>query len=165
MKKDHKKFTKKEMKTILTKSINQSGIIHILVMSMEEISELIDVIAKNSKKVNYIHTAEEIVDVLIMAEYMKIIFSVKEEDMKYKGKKKKLSQMDYIINLCSCQKDISKFLRRNNMRKRCERSIPLLEYMANDIAKYYNIKKKDLDKIRSIKLERVMDRLMNNDIR
>ena len=165
IKKDQKKFSKKKMRELLCDSVAHSGVIHILVMSMEEISELIDVIARNGKKIDYIHTTEEIVDVKIMIEYMKVIFSLKDDDMKFKGKKKKLGQMDYIINLCSCQKDISKYLRRSNMKKRCEKMVPVLNYITDELIDYYKIKKKDIEKIQAIKLTRLEDRLLHNEIR
>ena len=119
----------------------------------------------NTRKTDYLHTVEEIVDVKIMVEYMKIIFSVKEDDMKYKEKKKKCTPVDYITTLCNCQKDISKFLRRSNMRKRCEKTIPVLNYITEDLVQYYRIKKKDLEKIESIKMARLEDCLLHNKIR
>lgn len=165
MKKEQKKYSKKEIQKILAKSVDHSGIVHILVMSMEEISELIEVITMNTRKSNYLHTAEEIVDVKIMVEYMKIIFSIKEDDMKYKEKKKKGTPVDYITTLCNCQKDISKFLRRSNMRKRCEKTIPVLNYVTEDLIGYYKIKKKDLEKIEAIKMARLEDCLLHNKLR
>ena len=55
MKKEQKKYSKKEIQKILSKSVDHSGIVHILVMSMEEISELIEVIAMNTRKTDYLH--------------------------------------------------------------------------------------------------------------
>ena len=158
------KYTKKKKKELLTASIDDAGKTHILIMAMEEIAELIEVLARNasSNKINYIHTVEEIVDVRVMIEYMKIIFDVKDSDIKDKVKKnnKKNGIFSSISSLSLSQQIISKYLRRRDYAyKRCIKMIPELNNTVNDIISIFKVKKKDMEKIESIKYRRIEERL------
>jgi hypothetical protein len=159
------KYTKKKKRELLARSIDDAGKTHILIMAMEEISELIEVLATNASasKINYVHTAEEIVDVKIMIEYMKIIFSVKDSDIKdVKTKKpsKKNPIFNSIASLTLYQQMISKYLRRRDYAfKRCAKMIPEMNVSICEIISLFKIKKKDMDKIESLKYQRIEERL------
>ena len=69
MKKDYHKYTKRERKNDIRAAAEILGYDKYLVIAMEEMAELSEVITSNAlTKVDYIHTAEEIADVMIAAE-------------------------------------------------------------------------------------------------
>lgn len=165
---DKIKYTKKDKDRILRESISKLSKEQYLVICMEEISELTEVISNNiCKKTDYIHTAEELVDVIYVSKAMQIIFDIKNKDL-YKIKKKhdnKNVAISSISTLSKCQQNISKFLRGKRPAEKMVNTVSALNDTVDTLIKLFNIKKKDMNKIELLKYHRQEIRIKNNDIK
>lgn len=161
------KYTKKQKAELLANSIYTAGSSIILVMAMEEVSELIQVITSNqTSKTDYWHTLEEVVDVSIMYEYMKIIFEVGEKEIKKskkrKSKKKDVLILEYINLLATVQQDMSKYIRRkNHSEQRCIEAMSLMKECIDFFISHYKLKKSDMQAVEFLKLQRLEERLLH----
>lgn len=156
-------YSKKQKKALREKSLNALGINYQLVICMEEIAELIDVVSSNiNEKVDYVHTAEELVDVKICADYIMHIYDMKEPSIKHgKRKNNKKTYLGSIGNLSHAQMKISKLIRYKNGAENYLYDI--VENMLNsveELATLFKIKKKDLNKIENLKYARLEQRLV-----
>lgn len=165
-----KKYSKGEKMKLLRTSLKMRGRDIILMMCMEEISELIEVISNNiSNGVNYIHTAEEIVDVHIMIEYIKIICKVKQSDLsKIKIDRKKQSRsivISSIKTLSKCNQLISKIGRRKEgANDKAALLISNIESTLRELKRIFKIRKKDIEKIELLKYHRLEKRIENKSV-
>ena len=162
-------YSKKDKKRLIQRSLEQIGASEYTVICMEEMAELNDVIIENTtSKFDYIHTAEEIVDVMFCIEVLKVIFDVKEKDIKKikkrdnKGKKKVV--LKSIQTLSQSQQVLSKTIRHRNRDKKklLEKIIPVindLNQITSELCTLYKIRTKDLDAIESLKLWRLEKRI------
>lgn len=170
MKKSGKlKYSSSEKKKILKKVYYELGEKTMLVICMEEISELIDVVSENCyKKPDYIHTAEELADVYIALDMLKLIFEFKDKNFKKPKKKKKIKKshvFESLSDLANAQRSISKFIRWGR------RAIDQVEESANDVysvlydlTKLFDIKNNDIEKIINIKYKRFEDRIEKGEL-
>ena len=164
------KYTKKQKMELLSNSIYTAGTSIILVMAMEEVSELIQIVTDNQTgKLDYWHSLEEVVDVSIMYEYMKIIFSVGEKEIKKtkrkKSKKKDALLLEYIHLLAVVQQDISKYIRRkNHSEQRCIEAMSIMKECVDFFTEYYKLKKSDMQAVEFLKLQRLEERLLHGTI-
>ena len=163
------KYTKKQKKEILSCSYMEMGETRYLIICMEEIAELIDVASESiNSKCDYIHLAEEIVDVMISIEIMKVIFGIKDSELTKidKKKSKKNSRLiSSIQNLSKAQQNISKYLRYGEEAE--SKIIPALNMMNESvyyISDIFKIKNKDIDKIQNLKYKRLEERIKSGSL-
>lgn len=166
---DKLKYPKKKRLELLEDAIYVLGKNASLTICMEEVAELIDVIAGNVvDKVDYIHTAEEIADVLISVEYMKLIYGISKEeidDVKKTKMKKKNIALCTIITLANAQQTISKTIRRKS--DSYHKIVPMVQSIidcAEASIKLFKIKKKDIARIQLLKYKRLEERLINGEL-
>lgn len=165
------KFTRTHKKMLIASAYETLGYETYLSICMEEMAELIEVVSDNiSDKVDYIHTAEEIVDVMISIEIIKVIFGIKDNELDKIDKKKVKSKNKVIFKsiatLSKSQQIISKNIRGKNDAD--AKIIPMLNNLNEtlyDIISLFKIKRKDLDKIELLKFDRLNTRLMNGTLR
>ena len=167
---DKKRLNKKERIKILKNAIDTIGRQSVLVISMEELSELVEVVSENiDKKVDYLHTLEEVVDVMICSEYLKIIYSIKESKLNKIDKKSKVKKSKIVsaIRLLSKSSQyISKCIRHGkNASDKALDAVNMINEGIWDLKSLFKIKQKDIDKMVSIKMYRLDDRLKSKDIK
>lgn len=157
------KKRKKEINRDVSKALGKNGY---LVICMEEIGELIDVISLNVyDEIDYIHTAEELSDVLVCINAIKVMYRIKDKDLKSVNKKKrKVSIFSCISNLAKSQQMISKNIRGKDNGQKIIPTIDLLNQTVEDLINLYKIKKKDIEKIEALKYQRLEERLKNKTI-
>ena len=168
------KYTHKDRMACIKKSLSQIGSIEYLIICMEEIAELTDVIMGNTlNKVDYIHTAEEIVDVKFATDILKVIYKIKEKDLK-KVKKSDSKGKDKIIvrsiqTLAQSQQGISKAVRwkdRESEKTIKEKIIGIINDLNTtmaDLESIYKIKNKDIEAIEKLKTWRLKKRIAMYD--
>ena len=156
-------YSKKEKRTLREKSLGTLGVQYQLVICMEEIAELIDVISSNiNDKFDYIHTAEELVDVKICTDYIMQIYGIKESERK--KSKRKITKKTYMLSvgdLSKAQMKISKLIRYKDGAE--DNLIDIIEYMLNSVEELttlFKIKRKDANKIENLKYARLEQRLV-----
>lgn len=164
------KYTKKEKKELIEQALKIMGDTKYLVICMEEISELIEVISDNiNNKIDYIHTAEEIVDVKICIEIMKQIFYISDSKLE-KVNKKKLKKNKSVVftsltTLSKAQQNISKCIRNKNGSD--DKIISTLNNLNETVCQLillFKIKEKDLSKIELLKYNRLEERIINGTL-
>ena len=161
------KYGKKRKKEINRDVANAIGHEKYLVICMEEIGELIDVVSLNVyDNVDYIHTAEELADVLVCIDAMKTMNRIKDKDLDKvcKKQKKKVSIFECISNLAKSQQAISKNIRGKDNGSKFIPTINLLNETIENLIFIYKIKKKDIEKIEALKYKRLEDRIKNKTI-
>lgn len=162
------KYTKKDKIRLIKKSLSQIGAEEYIVIAMEEMAELNDVILENTMgKFDYIHTTEEIVDVLFCVDMLKIVFNIKEKDLKkikksdVKASKKVL--LKSVQTLAKSQQVLSKTIRHRDRdnKKLQEKVIPVinnLNQMTAELCHMYDIRNKDIKSIEDLKIWRLEKR-------
>ena len=165
-KKVDKKFTKKERKKLIEQAYRQIGKEKYLVICMEEMGELIDVVAKNiAGKVDYIHTLEEITDVYYSMDIIKVVMGIPESKIDKLEKKKikigKNTALEGISKLARSQQIISKVVRQ---KVKTIQALNMLNETLYEFTKMFKIKKKDIEKMRNIKTKRTEERLENGTL-
>ena len=164
-KKVDKKFTKKERKKLIEQAYRQIGKEKYLVICMEEMGELIDVVAKNiTGKVDYIHTLEEITDVYYSMDIIKVVMGIPESKIDKLEKKKikidKYTALEGISKLARSQQIISKVVRQKDKSKvKTIQALNMLNETLYEFTKMFKIKKKDIEKMKNIKTKRTEERL------
>lgn len=168
-KSDVPKYSKKQRQSIVDDAVEILGTEKMLVLCIEEISELIDVISSNmSSKVNYLHTVEEMADVQFSLMYMKNVCNIDDNDIKKPNKKKKPGKgkiFPIISSLCNGQMALSKYMR--GKKDGYERVVEAYNEICEDIIileKFFKIKEKDVEKVLNIKLQRTEERILYNTL-
>lgn len=163
-------FTKKSALDAIRKTIDMIGEETYLVVCLEEMCELIEVIADNiDGDGSYVHTAEEIADVRFCVMIIQEIFHVKNKDI---GKldsncKKKRASMKAMKLLCESHQFITKYLRKKDEIEDMDdyikhKIIPCINNMNNAshmLMQGYGVKAKDVEKVLAIKVARQHQRL------
>lgn len=157
-------YSRKRQKELIEKQLKLIGSDRYLSLCMEEIAELNNVITNNILyDPDYIHTVEEIVDVLICVDVIKIVSMCKDKSIKKNKHENRIMKDEklYSIHILSnAQFNISKYIRYNNL----DRAASAISYMleaTSILIDYYRIKNKDIDRIRNLKFKRLEDRLNN----
>ena len=166
MKKDYHKYTKRERKNGIRAAAEILGYDKYLVIAMEEMAELSEVITSNAlTKVDYIHTAEEIADVMIAAEIIQCICDIPTKELKKPNRIKKHVLITSVRNLSKAQQNISKYIRwhKNGYSKAVE-ALNLINNTIPGLMSLFKIKKKDISKIMDIKAERLRQRMENGTL-
>ena len=160
------KYGKKRKREINRDVFKALGRDRCLVICMEEIGELIDVISLNVyDKVDYIHTAEELSDVLVWINAMTVMYKIKDKDLEKVNKKKRnVSIFTCISELAKSQQMISKNIRGKDDGKKIVIAVNMLNQTVEDLINIYKIKKKDITKIEALKYQRLEERLKNKTI-
>lgn len=162
-------FTKKSAIDAIQKTITAIGEETYLIVCLEEMCELIEVIAENiDGDGSYVHTAEEIADVKFCSMIIQQIFHIKNKDIgKLDTCKKKRASMKAMKLLCESHQIITKYLRKKDEITNEDdyikhKIIPCIENM-NNAAKMlmtsYDVKSKDVEKILAIKVARQHQRM------
>ena len=162
-------FTRKNALDAIRKTISAIGEETYLIICLEEICELIEVIAENiDGDGSYVHTAEEIADVKFCSMIIQEIFHVKNKDIgKIDTCKKKRASMKALRLLCESHQLITKYLRKKSEITDMDdyikhKIIPCIEDM-NDAAYMLmigcGVKSKDVEKILAIKVARQHQRM------
>lgn len=164
MKGDVPSYSKKQERELIMGALNMLGEDKYLTICIEELSELNEVITSNTlSKVNYIHTAEEIVDVMISTNIIKLVCGVSNSQLKKKSPKikKKNVLMTSVHNIAKSQQNVSKYIRwKKDGYDKVIDALNLLNETIPILIDFFKIKKKDLEKMRNIKLKRLEERLM-----
>lgn len=157
------KKRKREINRDVSKALGRD---RYLVICMEEIGELIDVISLNVyDKVDYIHTAEELSDVLVCINAMTVMYKIKDKDLEKVNKKKRnVSIFACISELAKSQQMISKNIRGKDDGKKIVIAVNMLNQTVEDLINIYKIKKKDITKIEALKYQRLEERLKNKTV-
>jgi hypothetical protein len=161
---DKLKYNKKQKMELIADMYSFIGEDLYLVLCMEEIAELIEVTSDcTNNKIDYIHMAEELVDVKISIACMLFIFNLKESDLSKVDKRKKKKNsviIESIQNLSKAQQCISKFIRKSdNASDKVLLAINNMNDAMITLASIFKIKKKDMDKIEAIKYKRLEERV------
>ena len=168
MKNIHKiTYTQNDIDDNISRSILYSGNTHCLVITIEEIGELINVISENVvEKTDYLHTVEEITDVILSLEYCKQIAHIKDFELETEItiSVKKHRMMTYIKILSETQQSITKFIRRaTKSRQRLIQSMIKIYSIIDELIEFYSIDLIDIEKMKQLKINRMRDRLDNNE--
>lgn len=171
MKQDIKeKLSKREIRKIIDNGVKILGKEKYLVICMEEISELIDVISENvTKKKDYIHTTEELVDVMICVNIIKSIYDIKNCKLDKVNKDRKIKKKNVVFTsikvLAKSQQILSKCIRgRSSADGKIVDVVNSLNVTLYDLKKLFKIKEKDIDKMMYIKINRLNDRIKSNTL-
>ena len=156
---EYKHYSRLEKTRLIERSIKALGKDVHLVICLEEIAKLIEVIIKNTDNTMdidaYLHTAEEIADLEIASDMLRVIANIQlDEDYEIPSK---MERDDFISYLVMAQQKISKYMRYNEYEyaKEAYRCIDNVLYR---IYVFYNIRSNDVDKIIDIKLDRFKKR-------
>ena len=162
-------LSKKSALEAIRKTVSAIGEETYLIVCLEEMCELIEVIAENiDGDGSYVHTAEEIADVKFCSMIIQEIFHIKNKDIgKMDTCKKKRASMKALKLLCESHQLITKYLRKKNEITDMDdytkhKIIPCIENMNNAAHMLmigYGIKSKDVDKILAIKVARQHQRM------
>jgi hypothetical protein len=167
---DKLKYTKSMKCFARRNALNILGRDTYLVLCIEELGELVEVVATNAmNKTEYIHTAEELVDVYICMDIMKTIYGISDKQLdkldKHHVKASKSIVLSSIADLSNMQQIISKTIRAKSEAKRSkafDKILPQMNIIYKDlyiISKYFNIKKKDINRIEALKYQRLVQRI------
>lgn len=160
------KYTNRQKNAIIEDSIRMLGEEKVLIISTEEVSELIDAISVSmSNKVDYFHILEEIVDVRYCMSCIKTIFNINDKSIKLPKKVNKSKIFPIISSLSKVQKAISKYLRgKNDAYDKLISAYNDLNSNIMAIQKFFGIKSKDIEKMVNIKYHRMEGRIIYNDV-
>lgn len=152
----------------MEKSVKSIGITRCLIISMEEISELIDVLCDDMTNYNYLHTVEELTDAYITTRYLELAIGAQpcEVDvtspMKYEGISKIIS---WVKILAVSQQNISKWLRKKtNGRDAVLVAIKSIYQIISEMMDYFYIPQADIDRMLDIKIKRLEDRIAQSNV-
>lgn len=161
-------ISKKERKYLLQEAIRTLGTERQLEIAVEEIAELINVISSNILDgFDYMHTAEEITDVLIAMRAVAIIANApvpknKELDIG----KKKMKVFGWYAQLSKAQQYITKYIRHGAVsRDKLLLAMNLMESATCSIIEFCDIQKKDISRIEALKYKRLQDRIRNKEVK
>ena len=166
MKEDIRSYSKKERKKLIEIEESILGETRCLTIVMEELAELNEVISSNTlNKVDYIHTAEEIADVIICAEIVQSVCGVAPKELTKPSKIKKHVLIASVRNISKAQQDISKYIRyhKDSYNKVIE-AVNLINDTIPALISLFKIKKKDVSKIVNIKVKRREERIENGTL-
>lgn len=160
-------ISKKERKYLLREAINTAGERTQLIIANEEISELMNVLSDNIlHEFDYLHTAEEVTDVLISMKMIAMIADVQlpKNSTRIPMAKQKLKIFSWYSNLTKAQQYISKYMRHGSVSKdKLVLALHILDDMTYEIIEFCKISKKDIAKIETLKMKRLQDRLRHRD--
>ncbi len=161
-------YTQKDLDDAIAESIYTIGYTKTLIVAIEELGELINVISDNTEnKLDYIHTVEELTDVIITLEYCKQAAHMKPDELAktYKIPENRHKIMYYINVLSRTQQSITKFIRHaTRSRQSLIQSVIITYAVIDDIISFYNIDKRDIEKMKQLKINRLRDRLDNRQL-
>lgn len=161
-------ISKKERKYLLQSSINILGVERQLEMAIEEIAELINVLSLNILgQFDYIHTAEEIVDVMISTKKISLIVNTPiPRNLELDVGKQKMKLFTWYSQLSKAQQYISKYIRNGCVAKeKLILAMNLMESSTTGIIKFCNISKKDISRIETLKYKRLYDKIRNRELK
>lgn len=174
---DKLQFTKKEKRKLILEAKKVLGEDKQIVMVIEEIAELINAVSSDiNNDFDYYHTAEEVTDVIIMANSLEAITGIKMPKLKNdKPSKKSIKIFMYIEQLSKAQQNLSKYIRHkpSSSKEKISKvaqdkviqAMQLMLSAANGIAAICNIKRKDINRIMNIKYKRLSDRIKHKDVK
>lgn len=158
-----RRYTDDDIEEWLSRSIYVCGADHGLIVCIEEIGELINVIADTAiGNIDYIHVAEEIADVIITLHYCILVAHMKEHELKTQINIsfKKNKTINFIRILSETQQSITKFLRRGTKsRQKLIQSVIKTRIALDEMIRFYNIDIDDIERIKILKIDRLKDRL------
>lgn len=164
MKSDVPSYSKKQERELTMSALNMLGEDKYLTICIEELAELNEVITSNTlSKVDYIHTVEEIVDVMFCMDVIKLICGLSNSQLKKKSSKikKKNVLITSVRNIAKSQQNISKYIRwKKDGYDKAVDALNLLNETIPVLIDFFKIKKKDLEKMRNIKIKRLEERVM-----
>ena len=164
MKADIPSYSKKQERELTMSALNMLGEDKYLTICIEELAELNEVITSNTlSKVNYIHTVEEITDVMFCMDVIKLICGVSNSQLKKKSSKikKKNVLITSVRNIAKSQPNVSKYIRwKKDGYDKAVDALNLLNETIPVLIDFFKIKKKDLEKMRNIKIKRLEERVM-----
>lgn len=164
MKADIPSYSKKQERELTMSALNMLGEDKYLTICIEELAELNEVITSNTlSKVDYIHTVEEITDVMFCMDVIKLICGVSNSQLKKKSSKikKKNVLITSVRNIAKSQQNVSKYIRwKKDGYDKAVDALNLLNETIPVLIDFFKIKKKDLEKMRNIKIKRLEERVM-----
>lgn len=162
------KYSNKEKNRILKELATSEGDVLPLIKAVEELAELINVTCENVyKKVNRLHTAEEISDVRIFVRDIKRTAGIKDSDLKKCHIPKKIKTKHVIkalADLSKAQQLMTKCIRAQSLNKK--EGVAIVNTINHSVAVIegkYRVKKSELGKIESLKYDRCQERSKNPD--
>lgn len=166
---DKLKYTKKQKKELIEQVYSVLGETTYLTICNEEMSELIEVTTEAiNNKVDYIHMAEELVDVEICTNVLKVLFNIKDSELEKVDKKKKKKKsviINSIMILTKSQQNISKIIReKDGARDKIKSTIENMNEATVILQDIFKIKRKDMDKIEALKYKRLEDRIIQGTL-
>lgn len=165
---DDIKISKKERKYLLQEANRTLGNERQLTIAIEEIAELINVLSLDIiDEFDYLHTVEEVVDVLIAMRTIELIEGIQlPKKTELDVGKKKMKVLTYYSQLSKAQQYISKYIRHGVIAKdKLVQALGLLDSSTKGIIAMCNIKKKDIINIETLKYKRLQDRLKSKELK
>ena len=168
MKADIPSYSKKQEKDLISTSLHILGDDKYMTIFIEELAELNEVISSNTlSKVDYIHTVEEIADVMYCMNVFKFICGIPngQKTKKIPKVKKKNVLITSMRNISKSQQNVSKYIRYERCAyDKALDAVDLVNETIPTLIDFFKIKKKDLEKMRNIKLRRVEERIINGTL-
>lgn len=161
-------ISKKEKKYLAQEAIDILGAERQLTLCIEEIAELMNVLSTNILEgFNYMHTAEEVTDVLIAMKSIAMIAGVPvPKNNELNIGKKKMKIFTWYSQLSKAQQYISKYIRHGSLAKdKIITALNLLESATHGIIEFCGIHKRDISKIEALKFKRLKDRIRNKELK
>lgn len=146
------------------------GLERLLSNTIEEIAELINILSKNvmTAHCNFLHAAEEVVDVMSMTTIIKQtgIVAIDHQIEEPFTKSVSIELMEWIDHLSRAQQYISKYIRyRKHAMDKIETALFLLDMTTAQVIERYHISLSLIKKIETLKYKRLKDKLKENNIR
>lgn len=158
----------KERRYLLQEACRTLGNERQLEICIEEIAELINVLMLDIiDEFDYIHTTEEVVDVIISMKMIELIGGIQlPKKMELDVVKKKMKLFTLISQLSKAQQNISKYIRHGVIAKdKLIQALSLMDSSVKSIIEMCNIKKKDIAKIETLKFKRLQDRVRSKELK
>ena len=146
------------------------GLERLLSSTIEEIAELINILSKNVMTVHcdFLHTAEEVADVMLMTTIIKQtgIVAIDHHIEEPSTKLVSIELMEWIDCLSRAQQYISKYIRfRKYAMDKIETALFLLDTTTTQVIERYHISMSLIKKIETLKYKRWKDKLKESNIR